>query len=273
MKRTDISPDSAASSPADGSHPGDPSEAQHGAAAPNSPEPNSPEPKSAEPKSAEPGNIGAVDKAKLGKFITLEGVEGAGKSTQARLLRDRLEASGHKVVLTREPGGSPRAEEIRDLLLSGRIKPFGALAEAALFYVARNSHLEITIRPALNKGQWVVCDRFSDSTRAYQGAGGDVPVGVLDALERAVVWPTRPDLTLILDLPAEIGLQRLQARADGMPLDRFELEGLAFHENLRAEFLEIARSEPWRCAVINAARPPEIVAQDVWSLVTQRLQP
>ncbi len=219
------------------------------------------------------GNDVAQGGKMLGKFITLEGVEGAGKSTQARLLRERLEQKGHKVVLTREPGGSPRAEEIRDLLLSGSIKPYGALAEAALFYVARNSHLEITIRPALNKGRWVVCDRFSDSTRAYQGAGGDVPVSVLDALERAVVWPTRPDLTLILDLPAEIGLQRLKTRGDDVPLDRFELEGLGFHENLRAEFLEIARAEPWRCAVVDAARPSEIVARDIWALVEQRLQP
>lgn len=204
-----------------------------------------------------------------GKFITLEGGEGAGKSTQANRLRDRLEARGHSVVLTREPGGSPRAEQIRELLLSGRIEQFGALAEATLFYAARHSHLEITIRPALKAGKWVVCDRFSDSTRAYQGAGGEVPLSVLEALERTIVWPTRPDLTLILDLPAELALERLA----GSEKDRYEKMPLAFHQNLRSEFLNIASCEPWRCAVVDASADPDAVEAAIWKVVQERLRP
>ena len=204
-----------------------------------------------------------------GKFITLEGGEGAGKSTQTKRLRDRLEARGHGVVLTREPGGSPRAEQIRELLLSGKIEKFGGMAEAALFYAARHSHLEITIRPALEEGKWVVCDRFSDSTRAYQGAGGDVPLSMLEALERTIVWPTRPDLTLILDMPPEQALQRLA----GTEQDRYEKMPLAFHQNLRSEFLNIARCEPWRCAIIDAREDADSVEAAIWKVVQERLNP
>jgi len=204
-----------------------------------------------------------------GKFITLEGGEGAGKSTQAKRLRDRLEACGHAIVLTREPGGSPRAEQIRELLLSGKIEKFGGMAEAALFYAARHSHLEITIRPALEAGTWVVCDRFSDSTRAYQGAGGEVPVSMLEALERTIVWPTRPDLTLILDMPPEQALERLA----GTEKDRYEKMPLAFHQNLRSEFLNIAQCEPWRCAVIDASADPDTVEAAIWKVVEERLNP
>jgi len=204
-----------------------------------------------------------------GKFITLEGGEGAGKSTQARRLRDRLEGRGHAVVLTREPGGSPRAEQIRKLLLSGQIEEFGGLAEAAMFYAARHSHLEITIRPALKDGKWVVCDRFSDSTRAYQGAGGDVPLSVLEGLERTIVWPTRPDLTLVLDLPPEQAMERLA----GTEKDRYEKMPLAFHQNLRSEFLNIARCEPWRCAVIDASGDAGSVEAAIWKTVEERLNP
>jgi len=204
-----------------------------------------------------------------GKFITLEGGEGAGKSTQAKRLRDHLQARRHQVVLTREPGGSPRAEQIRELLLSGKIERFGGLAEAALFYAARHSHLEITIRPALEDGKWVVCDRFSDSTRAYQGAGGDVPLSVLEGLERTIVWPTRPDLTLMLDLPPEQALERLE----GTDKDRYEKMPLAFHQNLRSEFLNIARCEPWRCAVIDASGDADTVDAAIWKTVEDRLNP
>lgn len=204
-----------------------------------------------------------------GKFITLEGGEGAGKSTQAKLLRDKLAAYGYDVVLTREPGGSPRAEAIRAVLLSGKAKRFGPMGETLLFYVARDSHLELTIRPALARGSWVVCDRFHDSTRAYQGAAGGASMAAIDALERIVVGQTMPDLTLILDLPPEEGLRRVAARAggEGQEADRFEAMSLRFHQNLRQEFLEIAEAEPWRCAVIDAGQPPEKVAADIWAAV------
>ncbi|NJM35134.1 MAG: dTMP kinase [Rhodomicrobium sp.] len=204
-----------------------------------------------------------------GKFITLEGGEGAGKSTQAKVLRDKLADYGYDVVLTREPGGSPRAEAIRALLLSGKAKRFGPMGETLLFYVARDSHLELTIRPALARGSWVVCDRFHDSTRAYQGAAGGASMAAIDALERIVVGQTMPDLTLILDLPPEEGLKRAAARAgsEGQETDRFEAMSLRFHQNLREEFLEIAKAEPWRCVVINASQPPEKVASDIWAAV------
>jgi dTMP kinase len=209
-----------------------------------------------------------------GKFITFEGGEGAGKSTQAELLRKNLAAIGVQALLTREPGGSPRAEAIRAVLLSGRAKRFGPMGEALLFYVARDSHLELTIRPALARDIWVISDRFYDSTRAYQGAAGGVSISAMNALERIVVGSTKPDLTLILDLPPEIGLKRAGARAkaEGQDKDRFEAMSLMFHQSLRQEFLEIAEAEPWRCAVIDASRPADKVAEDVWSVTSQRLQ-
>jgi dTMP kinase len=208
-----------------------------------------------------------------GKFITLEGGEGAGKSTQAQYLHKRLAAHGVKALLTREPGGSPRAEAIRDLLLSGKAKGLGPMGEALLFYAARDSHLELTIRPALTRNLWVICDRFHDSTRAYQGAAGGVPIAVLDALERIVVGGTRPDLTLILDLPAEEGLKRAAARARdaGEGADRFESMSLRFHENLRREFRDIAEFEPERCVMIDASRPIDQVAEAIWAAVQERM--
>jgi dTMP kinase len=208
-----------------------------------------------------------------GKFITFEGGEGAGKTTQTELLRKRLSDRGIDALVTREPGGSPRAEAIRKVLLSGEAKAFGPLGEALLFYAARDSHLELTIRPALQRGRWVICDRFLDSTRAYQGAAAGVSIAALNALERIVVGPTRPDLTLILDLPPEEGLRRVAARVEegGAKADRFESMNLKFHQNLRQEFLEIAATEPWRCVVVNALRPPEAVAADVWAAVRERL--
>jgi dTMP kinase len=210
----------------------------------------------------------------LGNFITFEGGEGAGKSTQAALLQKRLRERGIDALLTREPGGSPRAEAIRKVLLSGAAKHYGPLAEALLFYVARDSHLELTIRPALARGQWVICDRFLDSTRAYQGAAGGVSIASLNALERIVVGPTRPDLTLVLDLPPEEGLRRAAARseASGVATDRFETMSLTFHARLRQEFLDIAQAEPWRCVVIDASRPADTVARDIWNAVSDRLE-
>jgi dTMP kinase len=209
-----------------------------------------------------------------GRFISFEGGEGAGKTTQTQFLAKRLREHRIEVLLTREPGGTPRAEAIRKVLLSGQAKTYGSLAEALLFYVARDSHLELTIRPALARGQWVITDRFFDSTRAYQGAAGGVSIASLNALERVVVGQTRPDLTIILDLPPEVGLRRAaeRAAASGDGTDRFENMNLRFHAKLRQEFLDIAEAEPWRCAVIDASRPPEQVAQAVWHAVQERLE-
>lgn len=197
-----------------------------------------------------------------GLFITLEGGEGAGKSTQIARLGERLRARGRRVVTTREPGGSPRAEAIRESILAGAGKPFGPFAEALMFSAARHDHLETVIRPALARGDIVLCDRFADSTRAYQGALGAIDDGVLAALEREVVGATRPDLTLILDLPAETGLARAAARrgAPDARADRFESENIHFHKKLREAFKNIAKSEPDRCVIIDADRDADAVA-------------
>ncbi|MCJ2136455.1 dTMP kinase [Methylobacterium sp. J-026] len=207
-----------------------------------------------------------------GAFVTFEGGEGAGKSTQIARLAETLRArSGRGVCVTREPGGSPRAEEIRAALLGGVAKPYGPFAEALLFCAARIDHLDRLIRPALQRGETVLCDRFIDSTRAYQGAAGGLDPGVLTALERVVVGPTRPDLTLILDLPPEVGLARAAVRGGGQGADRFEAEALDFHVRLRAAFLAIARAEPERCAVIDAARDPDAVEAAIRAAVATRL--
>lgn len=215
--------------------------------------------------------------AARGKFITLEGGEGTGKSTLARDLRKRLEKAGHDVVETREPGGTPGAEIVRHLLKSGAVEPLGAFAEAVMIAAARDDHVTHVIRPALDSGRWVVCDRFADSTRAYQGAGGGVDDKILSALERIAVGETRPDLTVILDAPAELALTRARQRAragDGPDEeDRFEKESLAFHEKLRRSFLKIAKQDPERCIVIDASRPEQDVAAAVWQAVVDRLHP
>jgi dTMP kinase len=198
------------------------------------------------------------------RLITFEGGEGTGKSTQARMLAERLRSFGEDVVVTREPGGSPDAERIREFILSGNAKPFGAFAEAALFSAARVDHLRHTIRPALERGAWVVCDRFIDSTRAYQGALGNLDPGILRALERVVLDGTMPGLTLLLDLPPEQGLERARRRTSAAP-DRFESEDLDYHRSLRHAFLDIASADPERVAVIDASGPPEAVAEQVWA--------
>ena len=208
-----------------------------------------------------------------GFFITFEGGEGAGKSTQLRRLAagltDRLSGSGRGVVATREPGGSAGAEAIRSLLVEGAADRWSAMAETLLLYAAREDHMRRTIRPALAEGAVVLCDRFADSTRAYQGAAGGVDPAMLDALEAAVLGDTRPDLTLILDLPAATGLHRAIGR--GGAEARFESKGLEFHERLRAGFLAIARAEPARCAVIDADRTVEAVAADIDDIIATRL--
>jgi dTMP kinase len=205
-----------------------------------------------------------------GLFITFEGGEGAGKSTQVARLRGRLEEAGHRVVATREPGGSPRAEAIRASILGGEAKPYGPLAEALLFSSARHDHLEKKIRPALREGAIVLCDRFADSTRAYQGAVGEIEPGLIDALEQIIVRATRPDLTLVLDLPAEEGLARAAARRQegGSGVDRFEQENVDFHNKLRDAFRAIAKNEPERCQVIDASRGPDEVADEIWQIVS-----
>ena len=207
-----------------------------------------------------------------GRFITLEGGEGAGKSTQAARLVEALAARGIRAIATREPGGSPRAEEIRAVILSGSASRLGPLAEALLFSAARADHLAATIRPALARGDWVVCDRFADSTRAYQGAAGGLDAGVINALERIVVGDTTPDLTIVLDIPAAAGLRRAAARRGaGEAADRFEGETIAFHEALRRGFLEIAARAPERCAVLDASADAETVARHVLAVVEGRL--
>jgi dTMP kinase len=208
-----------------------------------------------------------------GRFITLEGGEGAGKSTQAALLAERLGGLGIDVVKTREPGGSPGAEIVREILLAGLAKPFGPRAEALLFAAARRDHLDTLIKPALADGKWVICDRFIDSTRVYQGILGQAGQPLVHALERLTVGEAMPDLTVILDLPAEVGLARAQARRAGGAPDRFEAEDLRFHQRLNAAFREIAAEEPARCVLIDADRPVEAIAADLWAKVAERLQP
>jgi dTMP kinase len=211
--------------------------------------------------------------ADAGRFITFEGGEGSGKSTQAGILANRLTRAGRKVLATREPGGSPAAEEIREALLSGRVWQFGPFAEALLFSVARADHIEHAIGQALVEGKWVVCDRFLDSTRAYQGATAGVPNGLINALERFTVGNLLPDITFILDIPAEQGLARAAERRSGTAPDRFESQELLLHERVRRAFLDIAEEEPERCIVIDASQPEAMVAEDVWEVVLQRLSP
>jgi len=203
-----------------------------------------------------------------GKFITLEGGEGVGKSTQARRLADRLTAAGRKVVVTREPGGSPGAEAIRELLVHGAVDRWSPVTETLLMYAARNDHIERVIEPALEGGAWVVCDRFLDSTRAYQGAGGHTPDELIAALETSVVGGLMPDLTLILDMAPADGLARAGGRGGA---ERFEAKGLEFHERLRDAFLEIASTEPERCAVLEATGDVDNVAARIWDVVSARL--
>jgi dTMP kinase len=207
-----------------------------------------------------------------GRFITFEGGEGAGKSTQIDRLAARLRARGASVITTREPGGSERAERIRGALLAGGAKPLGRLAEALLFSAARLDHLQARIRPALETGAFVLSDRFADSTRAYQGLDGGLDPGVIASLERIVVGATRPDLTFILDLPAETGLSRASARrqARAETADRFEAERIDFHERLRQAFLEIAKAEPGRCLVIDAAESADAIEERIWAAVEER---
>jgi dTMP kinase len=209
--------------------------------------------------------------APRGRFISFEGGEGAGKSTQIRLLADRLDAAGIRAIVTREPGGSPGAEIIRHVVLSGMGKLLGAEAETLLFAAARDDHVHAVIEPALAQGVWVLCDRFSDSTRAYQGSLGDVAPELLNAMERVTIGGLKPDLTVILDVPVEIGMARAAARRGQSVPDRFEAEGVLFHQQLREAFRVIALHEPQRCVLIDANVDPDIVAAKIWATLTERL--
>ena len=190
------------------------------------------------------------------------------------MLARRLELFGLRVLLTREPGGSPGAEIVRHVLLSGAAKPFGPEAEAMLFVVARDDHVKCTILPALAAGKWVICDRFADSTRVYQGDLSEVDQRFIKALERKFSpGNLYPDLTLVLDLPVALGLERAARRRDGSNPDRFEAEKIDFHERLREAYLMLAAAEPERCAIIEAGPTKEVVAKRVWDTVNARLEP
>jgi dTMP kinase len=212
------------------------------------------------------------------RFITFEGGEGGGKTTQIRLLAETLKAAGQSVHLTREPGGAPGAEDIRRLLVEGEPGRWTAESEALLHFAARADHLARVIRPALASGQWVLCDRFADSTIAYQGYGHGLDLAWLQALRQHVVGPSEPGLTLILDLPVDTGLARAAARAASHQQatsttsaeDRYERMDRSFHQRLRDGFLALAKADAARCKVINADRPVEAVAADLRNLVAQR---
>lgn len=214
----------------------------------------------------------AQSKAGRGAFITLEGGEGAGKTTQARHIAERLKEIGRAAIITREPGGSPAAEILRDVLLSGKFKHLGGEAEAIIFSAARIDHIDRTIAPALAAGTWVISDRFADSTRAYQGTLGGVAPPFLERLEKVTLNGLKPDLTIILDLPADIGMARAAARrAPNFAADRFESEDLAAHEALRQAYLAIAAAEPERCVVIDATHDEKEVAKAIWDVIDARL--
>jgi dTMP kinase len=205
------------------------------------------------------------------RFITLEGGEGAGKSTHLRRLGEAMRAAGETVVLTREPGGSEGAEQIRALLVGGAVNRWEPMTEALLHYAARRDHVERTIRPALDAGSWVLCDRFSDSTMAYQGYGQGLARDWIESLHRVVLGEFKPALTLVLDLPVEQGLIRARARSGAAGDDRYERMGAGFHERLRAGFLDIAVREPARCVILDATRSVEEVAAAIRAAVRERL--
>ncbi len=207
----------------------------------------------------------------VGRFITFEGGEGSGKSTQIQMLADHLKSQGIETLVTREPGGSPGAEIVRHLLLSGVGKLLGADAETLLFAAARDDHVHQVIKPALDKGTWVLCDRFTDSTAAYQGAAGKVDPAFIQALTHATIGKLEPDLTFILDVPVAVGLQRAIKRRGRAAADRFEGESLAFHESLREAYRRIAADNPARCVVIDANAEPAEVAERIREALQSRL--
>jgi len=206
-----------------------------------------------------------------GKFISFEGGEGSGKSTQIKLLAERLAAAKLRAIVTREPGGSPGAEIMRHLVLSGMGKLLGPDAETLLFAAARDDHVRTVIQPALSQGTWVLCDRFSDSTQAYQGRLGKVAPGVLNAMQRVTIGDLKPDLTIVLDVPVEIGLKRAAVRRGAGAPDRFESEDIKFHQDLRDAYRQIATEDPDRCVLIDATPNPDVVAGQVWTALRDHL--
>jgi dTMP kinase len=204
-----------------------------------------------------------------GRFITLEGGEGAGKSTQIARLKAWLEERGHRVTATREPGGSPGAEMIRKLLVEGPVERWDGTTEALLHFAARREHLRSTVWPALERGDWVVSDRFADSTLAYQGYGHGIERRIFEQLYEVAVGAFRPDLTVMLDLPVETGLERAAARRGSET--RYESLPMDFHRRVRAGFLEIARREPKRCLVIDATGKVDTIAEAIADAVRERL--
>ena len=204
-----------------------------------------------------------------GCFITLEGGEGAGKTTLARALSQALTARGLEIVLTREPGGTPNAEALRTLLVEGDPGRWSPVSETLLLYAAREDHVRRLIAPALERGAWVICDRFSDSTRAYQGVAGGLDAARIDAIETAALGHFKPDLTLIADLAPQAGLARAAAR--GEAVTRFEAKDAAFHARLRDAFLAIASAEPERCAVLDASLAPKELADAALAVIADRL--
>lgn len=205
-----------------------------------------------------------------GRLLTFEGGEGTGKSTLIRGVAERLGALGIRVVVTREPGGTPLAETVRNIALHpGDDQEWSPLAEALLMNAARSDHLDKLIRPALQQDQWVLCDRFADSTRVYQSVAAGVPAEVLHQLESFVVQDTKPDLTFILDAPYETAVERRVARGAEIE-DVFERKPEDFHQAVRSAFLHIARTEPERCTVIDAAPAQDVVLESAWRVLTQK---
>lgn len=205
----------------------------------------------------------------VGRFITLEGGEGAGKTTLAKALSAALAERGVKTLITREPGGTPNAEALRNLLVEGETERWSPLSETLLLYAARVDHVERRIKPALQQGVWVICDRFSDSTRAYQGAAGGLSSSQIEEIDRACMHGFGPDLTFVVDLDPETGLERTRQRGEGAT--RFERKPAAFHHALRVAFLEIARAAPERCVVLHGALPAADVAAMALDALVERL--
>lgn len=206
--------------------------------------------------------------SRSGKFITLEGGDGTGKSTQAKLLAEYLKQQNIDPVLTREPGGAPGADEIRELILTGDPDRWDVVGETLLFYASRRNHLRLTVWPAMEQGRWVISDRFADSTMAYQGYGNQMGVEEVQKIHDVAVGDFEPDLTFILDIDVKVGLARTQGRAHNE--DRFEKMNVSMHERMRQGFLEIADKNKHRCVIINADQPIEAVQEDMRTVLKDR---